>query len=298
MSISNKINNFIFRVLNKLSITRYLSDEFYIKNQYELRLGKKLNLQNPQTFNEKLQWLKLYDQNPLYTKLVDKYAVRKYIAGKIGEEHLIPLLAHYHHFDEINFNELPNQFVLKCTHDSGGVVICKDKSTFNLAEARRKINNSLNRNYYYDGREWPYKNVEPKIICEKYIEESGQPPKDYKFFCFNGQPKIIQVDLDRFKGHKRNMYDSKWNLLDFNLMYETSSAKIEKPLQLNNMIEIVSKLSKEIPFVRVDLYQVENKIFFGELTFYPENGTGRFTPESYDDLLGSWIKLPLKKNNN
>ncbi|MFW6015996.1 MAG: ATP-grasp fold amidoligase family protein [bacterium] len=283
-------------ILNK-KIFSLVSDKIYLKIIYRLKTRKKLNLNNPETFNEKLQWLKLYDRNPEYTKLVDKYEVRKYIANTIGEKYLIPLIGVWDKFEDIDFSTLPNQFVLKCTHDSGGIVICKDKSTFDIDAARQKINKSLKRNYYYHGREWPYKNVKPRIICEKYmVDESGIELKDYKFFCFSGKPKIIQVDFNRYRGHKRNLYDKDWNYIPMSIKYPTNSdVKIKKPNKLKDMLMFATLLSKNCPHVRVDFYSMNDSIFFGELTLYPGSGCEEFTPESYDYILGSWLELPSKK---
>ena len=184
--------------LTSRGFLNFLPDETILKIKFKDRIGKELNLKKPKTFNEKLQWLKLYDRNPAYTKLVDKYEVRKHIAKTIGQEYLIPLLGVWDTFEDINFSKLPNQFVLKCTHDSGGLIICTDKNRLDIDAARKKINKCLKRNYYYPGREWPYKNVKPRIICEKYmVDESGTELKDYKFMCFNGEVKCIFVCLNR-----------------------------------------------------------------------------------------------------
>ncbi|MCU9942847.1 glycosyl transferase, partial [Bacillus pacificus] len=189
-------------------ISKVIPDKTYLEIKYKLTTGKKLDFENPKTFNEKLQWLKLHNRNPEYTTMVDKFEVRKYIADKIGEEYLIPLIGVYDSFEEIDFEVLPNQFVLKPNHTSGNVYICKDKSKINYKELKKEINMWLKRKYYWMHREWPYKNVKPKIVCEKYmVDESGTELKDYKMYCFNGETKIIQVDYDRFNGHKRNLYN-------------------------------------------------------------------------------------------
>ena len=280
--------------LGMLGLLNWVPDEIYLKIAYRLEMKKKLNLANPQTFNEKLQWLKLHDRKPEYTQMVDKYAVREYIAKTIGEEYLIPLLGVWNAFDEIDFDQLPDQFVLKCNHDSGSVVICKDKKTFDVDAARKNINAGLAHNYYYGGREWPYKNVKPKIIAEKYmVDESGTELKDYKLFCFNGEVKIVEIDFDRFIKHTRNLYTSKWEFLNFQLLYPNDSSKYkDKPIALDDMIKMASYLSKNIPHLRVDFYQINNKIYFGELTFFHEAGFGLFSPNEWDKILGDWIKLP------
>ncbi|MFA6866937.1 MAG: ATP-grasp fold amidoligase family protein [Clostridia bacterium] len=276
----------------------FKNDMAYIKIEYFLSLKKILNLKNPQSFNEKLQWLKLYNKNPLYTKLVDKYEVRKHISETIGKEYLIPLIGVWDKFEDIDFSKLPNQFVLKCNHDSGGLVICEDKSKIDIEKTRKKINNSLKRNYYYGHREWPYKNVKPKIVCEKYmVDESGTELKDYKFMCFNGKVKCSFVCLNRNSpdGLNVDFYDMDWNLMPFERHYKQSGNAIPKPYNFKKMVEFAEKLSKNIPFLRVDFYETDEKLYFGELTFYPGSGYEEFTPESFDYLLGSWIKLPQKQ---
>jgi hypothetical protein len=274
-----------------------IPDSIYLRMLYKRRLGTKLNLKNPQTFNEKLQWLKLYDRKPEYTTMVDKYAVKKYVADKIGEQYIIPTLGVWDKFEDIDFDKLPNQFVLKCTHDSGGLAICKDKSEFDIKAARKKINKSLKRNYYYSGREWPYKNVPRRIIAEKYMtDESGVELKDYKVFNFDGEPKFIQVDYDRFVEHKRNLYSTDWKYIDAAIQYPTNKKnQINKPECLNEMLDLARKLSVGIPHVRTDFYIVNSKIYFGELTFYHGSGVEKFTPEEFGIEVGSWLKLPDKK---
>lgn len=291
-----------FLIFSYLAIKQklnWLPDKLYLKLLYKAKTGKKLNLDSPITFNEKIQWLKLYDRNPDYTKLVDKFKVREFVAEKIGEQYLIPLLGVYENFDEINFNTLPNQFVLKCTHDSGGIVICKDKSQFDLIKARKKVNRSLKRNYYYTYREWPYRNIKPRIICERYmVDESKTELKDYKIFCFNGEPIMIQVDFNRFKNHKRNLYDINWNYLPFAIQQPTDpNKKIRKPEKLDEMLEIAKSLAEGFPHVRVDLYSVYDQIYFGEMTFYHGSGFEKFIPETYDKVLGDMLELPQKSFN-
>lgn len=256
-------------------------------------MDKKLNLDNPKTFNEKLQWLKLYDRKPEYTKMVDKYEAKKYIADLIGEEYVIPTLGVYDKFEDIDFSKLPNQFVIKCTHDSGGLVICKDKAKLNVEEAREKINKSLKRKYYKFGREWPYKNVKPRIIIEKYMEDDKTHQLiDYKIFNFNGMPKYIQLDFNRFQGHQRQMFDIDWKECEFMFVYKNiEKTKIDKPNKLKEMIELAKILSKDIPFLRTDFYIVNEKVYIGELTFYPESGFGKFTPEEWDLKLGNMLDV-------
>ena len=283
-----------FESLGTRGFYNNLSDEEYLKRMFKARKGYELDLSNPQTFNEKIQWLKLYDHNPLYTTMVDKYAVKEYVASIIGEQYIIPTLGVWNRFEDIEFDLLPNQFVLKCTHDSGGVVIVKDKSKFNLNAARKKLNQSLKRNYYYFGREWPYKGVKPRIIAEQYLtDESGIELKDYKIHVFNGIPKLIQIDFDRFSEHKRNIYNCEWEYIDLEIRYPTdSNKKIKRPEKLEEMLQVATHLSNRIPYIRVDLYSVFDEILFGELTFYHGSGYERIIPEAYDYEMGTWIHLP------
>jgi len=257
--------------------------------------GKKLDLENPRTYNEKIQWLKLYDRRPEYTMMADKYEVRNFIKAKIGEGYLIPMIGLYNTVDEIDFEELPDKFVIKCTHDSGSVVVCTDKSKLEIDSVKRHLQKYLSRNYFLVGREWVYKNISPRIICEEYlVDDSGKELKDYKVFCFDGEPKVIQVDFDRFVDHKRNIYDTKWNLLDVEIHFPKNSSKvIPRPSQLEEMLEVAHKLSENIPHLRVDMYLSRGKIYFGELTFTHGSGFETFRPQSFDNLLGSWIKLPI-----
>lgn len=284
----------IIEIAGYKGLFNWMPDKSYLKLMYYLKLGKRLNLNNPLSFNQKIQWLKLNDKNPMYTNLVDKYEVRKYISNTIGEEYLIPFIGVWNNFEEIDFSNLPNQFVLKCTHDSGGLIICKDKNSFDINEARKKIKKCLKRNYYFSSREWPYKNVQPRIICEKYMmDESGAELKDYKFMCFNGKVKCSFVCLNRnsLSGLNVDFYDMNWKPMNFQRHYPNSGEIIPKPSNYNKMIEFSEKLSKDIPFVRVDFYEVYGKLYFGELTFYPGAGFEEFTPESYDYLLGEWLQL-------
>ncbi len=274
----------------------HMSDEEYLRRLYKKQMKEELNIESPQTFNEKLQWLKLYNRNPSYTKMVDKYEVRNYIEEKIGAKYLIPLIGVYEKFNEINFNNLPKQFVIKCTHDSGGNVICKDKNQLNIRKARRKIQNAMKRNYYYGNREWPYKDIKPKIIIEQYMEdESRTELKDYKFFCFNGKVKIVLVCSNRFKKLKKTFFDDKWNELNLTEGVHEKDQNLKKPINFEKMKELAEILSEEIPFVRVDFYEIDQMIYFGEITFFPQAGYEKFNPEEYDRIWGAWINLPIQK---
>lgn len=271
---------------------KWLPDDIYLKAIYRARLHKKLNLKNPVTFNEKLQWLKINDRKPEYTRMVDKYEVRKYIGEQIGEEYLIPLLGVYNTFEEIDFEKLPNQFVLKCTHDSGGLVICKDKSKLNIEEAKEKINKSMNRNYYYNFREWPYKNVKPRIVCEKYmVDESGYELKDYKFFCFDGIVKAMFIATDREIDTRFDFFDTNFKHIPVEQGYKNSAKKINRPKNLDHMIQLSELLSKGIRHIRVDFYEIDGMIYFGELTFYHFSGFKEFVPNKYDEIFGDWLEL-------
>ena len=272
-----------------------MTDKAFLKLKYSIEMGEKINLDNPRTFDEKLQWLKLYNRKDLYTTMVDKYEAKDYVSSIIGKEYVIPTLGVYENFDQIDFGELPNRFVIKCTHDSGGLFIVKDKKSLNIDEVRRKIEKCLKRNYYYCGREWPYKNVKPRIIIEKYmVDESGYELKDYKFFCFGGKVHYIQVDFDRFKGHKKNIYDRNWKFQNVQINYPNSpDCNIKKPVQLKKMIEFAEKLSKDQPFLRVDFYDIKGKIYFGELTFFPGSGFMTFDPKEWNRKLGDLIELEL-----
>lgn len=298
MSIKNKFK-IIFRnplmlipSLGKRGLLNWLPDKIYLKICFRAKMRRKIDFSNVRTYNEKLQWLKINDRNPIYTKMVDKYEVREYIANHIGEEYLIPLIGVYDSFEEINFNELPNQFVLKCTHDSGGLVICKDKSKLDIEAARKKINDSLKRNYYYLFREWPYKNVKPRVICEKYmVDEFEKELKDYKFFCFNGKPKALFVASDRENDTRFDFFDMSFDPLPLEQGYKKAIKEIKKPKNFEEMVELSKVLSAKIPHIRVDFYEINNKVYFGELTLYHFSGLERFIPEEYDNIFGDWLNL-------
>ena len=297
----NKITKYIKKpkliIIYLINKSFFLPDKLYLRWKFKLIMGYKLNLKNPKTFNEKLQWLKLYDRNPEYIKMVDKYEVREYIKEKIGEEYLIPLIGVYDKFDDIDFNKLPNQFVIKCNHDSGGLVICKDKNKLNISMARKKINKSLKRNYYYSGREWPYKNVKPKILIEKYMEDkAARELIDYKFMCFDGKPQLSFTCSERYDdGLKVTFFDFNWNKLPFERYYPSSDKKIVKPINYDLMLKFSKILSDNIPFVRVDWYEINGKLYFGELTFYPGSGFEEFNPSEWDEKIGDMLILPKRR---
>lgn len=274
----------------------FIPDEPYLKLMFRLRMGKKLNLKDPTTFNEKLQWLKLHDRKPVYTTMVDKYEVKQYVANIIGEEYIIPTLGVWNHFDEINFDELPEQFVLKCTHDSGGLVICKDKKTLDLKKAREKIERSLKCNFYWVGREWPYKNVKPRIIAEPYLEDKTDSElRDYKFFAFDGVAKALFIATDRGNEStdtKFDFFDMDFKHLDFTNGHPNSEIPPHKPQNFEKMRQIAEKISRGMPQVRVDFYEVNGKAYFGEITLAHWSGMKPFDPDKWDTTFGEWIKLP------
>lgn len=227
--------------------------------------------------------------------MVDKVKVKEYVAEKIGDKYIIPTIAVWDSADEIDWDVLPSQFVMKCSHDSGGIIICKDKSKLDKKKAISIMSKGLKRRYFKQNREWPYKDVTPRIIVEAYmVDESGYELKDYKFFCFDGVPRLVQIDFDRYTNHKRNVYDTEWNLLDLLIKFPKGHERVfVKPNNYEEMLYISRKLSEGIPHVRVDLYNVNGRIYFGEMTFFHGSGLEEFTPEEWDERIGSWLKLPL-----
>lgn len=271
----------------------HVPDKLYIKWKYRRIFNKKLNLNNLETFNEKLQWLKLNNRNPLYTTLVDKYEVRDFIKKRIGEEYLIPLLGVYEKFDDINFDLLPDKFVIKCNHDSGSVWVCKNKKNFEIEKTKKEVTRALSRNYYYAAREWPYKNVNPKIIIEKYIEDKNGLLPDYKFYCFNGKCDYVMVCTERETGTPKFYYfNKKWDLIK-NMSNDGINVKndfyMPKPKNIEKMFELASSLSKKIPFVRIDFYNVDGNIYFGEFTFYPSGGFDDTRREEAEEIFSNML---------
>lgn len=293
-NFSKNIKILIIILVRKLN--RIIPDKIYLSLLYRLYIGKWMNWKSPKGINEKIQWLKIYDRNPKYTQWVDKFEAKKLAAGIIGEEFIIPTIGVYNSFDEINFDVLPERFVLKCTHDSGGLVICKDKDKLDLSSARKRIERSLKNNYYYSSREWPYKNVKPRIIAEQYMEEKNNNGdlRDYKFFCYDGVPKVLFICSERgVPGEKMklNFFDMDFNPLPITNVNPMSEKIITKPQGFEIMKEIAAKLSKGIPHVRVDLYEINGKVYFGEMTFHSAGGFDIFKPDEWDLRLGSWIDL-------
>lgn len=282
----------LYYFLRLTYLDRLVPDEPYLRLKYRCYTGQTLHLNPPRTFNEKLQWLKLHNHNPLYTKLVDKYEVKKWVAGIIGEEYVIPTLGVWDKTEDIDWDGLPNQFVLKCTHDSGGLVICKDKTQLDKNAATEKLKKSLAFDYYLAGREWPYKNVPRRIIAEKYIEDSQGELNAYKVFSFNGEPKMTQVDYNRFKGHLRNLYNTDWERINATICYPADpNREIERPKVLDELKKLSEKLSLGVPHLRTDFYIVDNKIYFGELTFFHGSGMEEIKPLEFDRQLGDWKEL-------
>lgn len=290
--------NYTLYLLNKKHAFDWISnDELFLKLKYRAYLNRRLDLKEPKTFNEKLQWLKLYNRKPEYTLMVDKYEVKKYVSERVGEEFVIPTLGVWNKVEDIDWDILPNQFVLKTTHGGGGggVCICRDKSTFDIQKACNELNKSMEQDLFREFREWPYKNVPRKIIAEKFmIDESGKDIKDYKFFCFNGKVEFCKVDFERFVDHHANYYSPKWSLLPFGEVVCTPdfNKEVDCPSNFDKMLKVAEGLAKEIPFARIDLYNIKGRIYFGEITFFPAGGMGEFTPVKTDEEIGQLLKLP------
>ena len=305
---TNKIKKYLFNEYYRFNINTYfglydrLDDSKYLKRKFLLTNGRAFELNAPNSFNEKLQWLKLYDRKPEYTTMVDKYKVREHISKLIGEQYLIPLLGVWDNPDEIDFDALPEKFVLKCNHNSGlGMCICKDKNSLDINKVKKELRRGLKQDYYLTGREWPYKNVKRKIIAEQFMKSDEGGLTDYKVHCFNGVPKLILVCKDRFTktGLTEDFFDVEWNHLDVKRPKQNnSSTSIAKPDELDEILKLSTKLSKNIPFLRTDFYIIEGKVYFSELTFYPASGFEKFEPEKWDEILGEWLVLPEKKQNS
>ena len=283
--------------LKILKFLRFIPDKAMLKLEYRIKVRKPLNLNDPQTLNEKLQWLKLYNRKNIQTTMVDKIAVKDFVREKIGEKYVIPTYGAWERFDDIDFNALPEQFVLKCNHDSGSIVICKDKSELDLENAREVLTNGLTNNAYYYGREWPYLNVKPRIFAEQFIEDKEYEYLPvYKILCFNGEPKIIQtIQNDKQPDETVDYFDTDWNLLEFTQEYPNSAQPFTKPEKLDEMLALARKLSQEESFLRVDFYTVNGRVYFSEFTFFTDSGFGQFYPESWDTVLGQWLTLPSAK---
>lgn len=297
----SKLKKFIMPILECIELIkrRFVSPEKYICKIFFNRVGYPLNLEAPTTYNEKLQWLKLYWHHPMLPTLVDKHAVKNFVSSQIGKQYIIPTLGVWDSVADIDWDTLPNQFVLKCTHDSGGLVICTDKSKFNKKEAIKKLKKCLGENYYYYGFEWPYKNVKPRIIAETYMHDSKiDDLPDYKFFCFDGEVKALFIATERNRKGvevKFDFFDADFNHLPVTQGHPNSSSTITKNDCFEEMKELASKLSKGFPQVRVDFYEIDGKIYFGEMTFFHHGGWTKFDPQEWDYTFGEWLKLPQSK---
>ena len=271
----------------------HLSDEEYLRRLFAVKNGYQLNLDDPQSFNEKIQWLKIHDRKNVYQTLVDKYEAKQYIASKIGSEYIIPTLGVWQTFSDIDFSILPESYVLKCTHDSGGVLLVNND--LNKEEEEKRFSRLLKRNYYYMYREWPYLNVTPRIIAEEYLREDNKKDlTDYKIHCFNGDPRVVLVCQNRFsqEGMTEDFFDISWNHYDVKRQNHPNAKKLpEKPSELSEMMTLAKNLCVDIPFLRVDFYIVKHRIFVGELTLYPASGLQKFIPESFDYEMGKWLKI-------
>lgn len=270
-----------------------LDDENYLKLRYSLIFNKKIDLVIPSSFNEKMQWLKLHDRQEKYKTMVDKIAVKDYVSKIIGNEYIINNYGIYDKFDDIDFQRLPNKFIIKCNHYGGnnGIVICKDKLKLDKNNAEKRINRILKKNLYFYGREWPYKDIKPKILIEELLDNDGKELEDYKFWCFNGEPKLCLVCTDRNTELKETFFDMNWNLLELKRPNHDIDKNVKKPINFELMKTLSKKLSKDMPFIRVDFYEVNGKVYFGELTFYPASGFAKFEPEEWDEKLGSLIDI-------
>lgn len=271
------------------------SDVDFISEQFYLHTGQKLNLEKPETFCEKIQWLKLHDRDPKYNLMVDKAEAKIYVAQIIGEDFIIPSYGVWNSFDEINFDALPNEFVLKCTHDSGGIVIVKNKAAFDKEKARKILEKHLGRNLYRYAREWVYKDVKPRILAEKFMQEVSSDLTDYKFYCFNGVPKFCQVISDRRTDESIDFFDMAWihqEFIGLSKNVHHSAKKIARPKNFELMKKLAATLAQNSIFRRVDFYEVANKVYFGEITFYPNAGLGTFKPDKWNKILGDMISLP------
>lgn len=291
--------SFLAHILNKL--VYILPDELYLKLLFLDRVGYWPNFKSPRSYNEKLQWLKLHDKRKEYTSMVDKIEAKKYVANVVGEKYIIPTLGVWDSVDEIDWDMLPNQFVIKVTSDSGGIIVCKNKDRLNIEEAKSILTKGWGRNYYLKNKEFPYKDLKPRIIAEKYMEdESGFELKDYKIFCFNGKPSILFVASDRQKEGeetKFDFFDVEWNHLPFTNGHPNAKNVIVKPENYEEMLFVAETLAKKIdaPQVRIDLYNCNGKIYFGEITFFHWSGMKPFKPVEWDFKLGEMIKLPCDK---
>lgn len=307
MSVQSKIKNigrlmsdkdFRWCFLSNMGLAWMIPGEKFLRQRYRTQMGTELNLEHPVTYTEKLQWLKLYDHRPEYTRMVDKYEVKQYVAEKIGTEYVIPLLGVWERAEDIDFDMLPDRFVLKASHDSGGLVICKDKGDLDIPAIRKQFKKLLKRNYYNGTREWPYKNVKPRIIAEAYMEDRRQGElRDYKFFTFGGEPKVLYIAQGRGKGEPTvaDFFDMEFNHLPFTIDHDMADVPPEKPVRFELMKALAAQLSQGTPQLRVDFYEVDGRVYFGEMTFFHCSGMENFHPEQWNKTFGDWVTLPPKQ---
>ena len=283
----------MIRPMAENGLLNWMPDEMYLRLVFRGETGTKLQLNPPVRYNEKLQWLKLHDRRPEYRTMVDKYDVKPFVAEKIGEKYLIPTLGIWSRAEDIDFDALPNRFVLKCTHDSGSVVICRDKSSFDIAKACSSLNRHLKKTPYWFGREWPYKDLTPRIIAEAYIEDADGDQPDYKVMCFGGKAKLIEFHTGRHNGnHTQDFYDTSWHKTKIvQRCVPLSGNEYPKPICLTEMLQMSEKLSVGLPQLRVDWYVIDGKLLFGEMTFFDASGFELFEDPQVDLQLGSWIDL-------
>lgn len=293
-----KVNIIIRKIVHGLYRFGFISDRIYLQLMYRLRMGRKLNLNAPSTFTEKMQWLKLYNRKPEYVIMADKVKAKDWVSERIGSEYIIPTLGVWQHAEDVDFDSLPDRFVIKCNHNSGkGMYICKDKREIDVNTVRAELAKGLKEDYFHHNGEWPYKEVPRRIIAEQYMEDKEHPGDlaDYKFFCFNGEPKFCQVIRDRSTKETIDFYDMEWNHQEFvglNPIARNGLTPVVRPLHLEKLQYLCRKLAKDMPFARVDFYVINNKEYFGEITFFPASGMGVFTPMKYDEILGKMIILP------
>ena len=290
-------HNNLFLALSRRGLFNWMDDKAYYQLLFRVRMGYKLNLENPQTFNEKLQWLKLNDRQPIYTTMVDKCEAKKFVAERVGEKYVIPTIGVWDNLEDIDFDNLPDQYVLKTTHDSGGVTICKDKKSFDLAAAKEKLDKSLKRNYFWTGREWPYKNVKPRIIAEQLLNLDEKENVEYKLFCFDGEVKIVLVckgeaHRDGTGVRTNDFMDENFVRIPVKILNDNSKQDPIKPDEFEELKKIATALSSGIPALRVDFYIVDHQIYVGELTFFHNSGFNQFEPKEYDRLWGNYIRIP------
>ena len=289
--------SFRFHFFSSKGVYNHMPDKEYLKLAFRKTMGEPLDLDDPKTFNQKVQWLMLYDRRPEYTRMVDKYEAKAFFTERIGAQYVIPTIGVWDRFEDIDFDKLPDRFVLKATHDSGSVVICSSKSDFDVEAARNKLNASLKCNYYLANREWPYKNIKPRILAEEYLDVLDDAGLlEYKLFCFDGEPKLILLCKGKAHsdGRTNDYFDMDYQHIPVSVAFPNAKGPFEKPKELDELAEIARKLSVGIPQVRVDTYVADGKIYIGEMTLYHEGGKCKFQPKTYDAEFGKLIKLPPK----